>query len=602
MVNKVGSHHQWSHLDPSLELVLLETDNEGSCCVSFADQDGSKADVLRIVSSEEEEGSSTEHSNLSNSIQADESSLTFSSTSSLSASTSSSSKENLPPKINESSKETKVIIQPRGFPSFSCGFEDSCDAISLADADDDDSDTEEDDKAVRQQPHTSSSITQIFGETTFSEAFLCGSLQESNSKAPPLKALHCTASLTRARLSRAPLKALHRAVSLTRARHSLPEEHGPIRRELIAQDDDDDSVSSRRSEATTDHVSNVSFAKLASTILTSQAAKKAVAPMDRIAALLEWKGVGRGTHAIHDIRESTDLRLFVDDYSEANFWPLLDSLYFNKCLRKLVLFRNRTGDGARVRTHTEMDCLFRVLMNRPSSSTLAELHLWNFAHDDQHSLSRGLANKASLEYIQLHLETGAISSSLVKAMAALPKLISLELEVSSSFPISTLLNSKSLGILTVVCSEQVFDFDTNEILELSNKLKENRTLSVLHLGPRISPDVSLPAILEALISRNRTLETFQFSCEASTHEQGDLALQHILDTLQVNSRLRVLWNNHYESWMVSTNMRQKVLRALEKNKTIQQFHVFPEAAEYWYKKYNVLEKNMTTDTPEHEEQ
>jgi hypothetical protein len=346
----------------------------------------------------------------------------------------------------------------------------------------------------------------------------------------------------------------------------LPEEYGPIRREM--------PYSSAVSEATTDLASNTYFPRLASTILSSQALKKPVEPLDRIAELLEAKGVGRGTSGPRKIRESSSLRLLIDEYSEANFWPLLDSLYFNLNLKKLVLFRRRQSDQGRIRTQQEMDCLFRVL-NRPLSS-LSELHLWSFSPDDQGVLSRGLGNYVALEYVQLHLETGSMSEKLAEALTSLPNLVSLEVEVSESFPLSILLDSPSLGVLSVICPPQSrFYFPDEEIFRFAKKLEGNTNLFMLSLEPLISATHALPAIMGALSRGNQTLETFQFSATVSSTEHGDFAMQKILDCLNDTS-LRVLWNNLDESWNVSSEMKQNLLNVLKSNTTMEQFHVFSE--------------------------
>jgi hypothetical protein len=356
------------------------------------------------------------------------------------------------------------------------------------------------------------------------------------------------------------------------------EEYGPIRREI--------PWSSGNSEATTDRASNISFAKLASTIITSQGSKKFVEPLDRISQLLESKGVGRGIASIQEIRASSTLRLFIDDFSEANFWPLLDSLYFNWNLQKLIIFRRRQSDHCRVRTQQEMDCLFRVL-NR-LASCLSEMHLWSFCPEDQGVLSRGLANFASLEYVQIHLETGSLSTMFAKALTSLPNLVSLEVEVSESFHLSTLLDSPSLGVLSVICSDsERFSFPDEEIVKFAKKLEANTSLHVLSLEPLISSTIALPAIMDALRRNNRTLQTFQFSSTVSPTENGDYTLQSILDCLN-ETALRVLWNHCNESWSVSSEMKQKVLQVLNSNKTIEQFHVFSESTDYWTEKSSIL--------------
>ena len=125
-------------------------------------------------------------------------------------------------------------------------------------------------------------------------------------------------------------------------------------------------------------------------------------------------------------------------------------------------------------------------------------------------------------------------------------------------------------------------------MHLAHALQYNTALSVLSLEPYICSSRALPAIFQVLKTSNRCLETFQFSCEISTFEEGDWALQQMLDTLQANSKLRVLWNNCYESWSVTAPMRQRALQVLQNHESIEQFHVFPEAADYWYHKNNIL--------------
>jgi len=378
-------------------------------------------------------------------------------------------------------------------------------------------------------------------------------------------------------LDKTPIK-----ISDQRSSLNLPEDYGPIRREI--------PWSSGSSETTTDHASNVTFAKLASTIISSQGSRKTVVePLDRIATMLESKGVGRGTAGIQNIRALSTIRLFIDDYSEANFWSLLDSLYFNLNIRKLILFRRRQCDRSLVRTQQEMDCLFRVV-NRLASS-LSEIHLWGCNPEDQGVLSRGLANNASLEYVQLHFETGSLSTMFSKALASLPNLVSLEVDVKESFQLSLLLDSPSLGVLSVICPESArFTFPDEEMVRFCEKLEENKNLQVLSIEPLISVTVALPALMGVLKrKKNRTLQTLQFS-SAPPKNQDD-ALLPILRSLNKTS-LRVLWNHCYESWNVSPSVQQKLLRILNLNRTLEQCQVFAESNDYWREKCSILERNV----------
>ena len=128
-------------------------------------------------------------------------------------------------------------------------------------------------------------------------------------------------------------------------------------------------------------------------------------------------------------------------------------------------------------------------------------------------------------------------------------------------------------------------------MDLANSLRGNQSLCVLDLEPIISVQDALPAIMEVLRADNRSLETFQFSCVAESESDGDLAMEKVLGAMEANPGIRVLWNNNYESWTVSTEMQKKVLESLRGHASIQQFHVFLEDANYWYKKNNILERN-----------
>ena len=576
MIDQEDIRPEWQQADPALELVWLESSSH-NYAVTLDNQDGTEEDVVSFVSSSDmsnEDNSSQEADSRNNSSASTPSRSRRVPLASLTVSKK-AAEDNVQHVLVR--KETKTSLRAgerenRSF--FRCGFDSTCESLSssesTAGADDDTLQTEPDEE-IQMASHVLDTTSK------WSEACSCVSMFDDSGH---------TSLLQSAKENRQ--RAFSRRTSDHCIRRNLPEEHGPIRRDL----NDDDAISYKNSEATTETASNVSYPKLASTILTSQASKKAVEPMDRTAALLESKGVGRGMSSVKRIRESINLRLFLDDYSHAHYWPLLDSLVFNKCLRKLVLFRRRKTDLFRIRTHQEIDCLFRVLNCR--TCTLSELHLWNFGPDDQPILARALAYNFTLEYLQLHLETGTINSFLATALATLPKLVSLEAEVSSSFPVATLLDSKSLAVLTIICTDNPFDLDVDETLALARKLEFNQTLSILNLEPCISCDLGLPAILECLQSSNRTLETFQFSCATSNVQQGDRAMEYVLEVLHTNPTLRVAWNNCYESWTVSPKMRQKVLQTLQENQTIQQFHIFAEAADYWHKKNNVLENNMTT--------
>jgi hypothetical protein len=303
--------------------------------------------------------------------------------------------------------------------------------------------------------------------------------------------------------------------------------------------------------------------------------------------LFQWKidTSDRHNKQFLDVQIAEFLRLFLDDYPKSQYWPLLNCLHSNQVVEKIVVFRKRQTDGERIRTPEELDSFFFTLASL--HVPLRELHLWNFRSEDLTVLTNGLSNSRRLEYIQLHLESGTIDENLAKALASLHGLISLELEVNESFPVALILESKSLLVLGIICNN--FEFQAEHIVAMAQKLESNNVLTVLDIEPRI-PTFCLRVLVHALRS-NRTLETFQFSCEG-VNQDGDSTLLEILNTLSVNKRLRVLWNHCYESLVISEAIKKKVLQVLLKNQTIEQFHVFCEDPNFMYKKNALLDRNI----------
>lgn len=290
-----------------------------------------------------------------------------------------------------------------------------------------------------------------------------------------------------------------------------------------------------------------------------------------------------------EARNATLLRLFVDDYSVDDFWSLLDDMKSNQVVEKVIIFRKRQDDGERTRSREDMDYLFRTLGNL--SGMLTQLHLWNFLPKDLPSLSFGIVDQPSIMYLQLHMEFGSLDKTTVSAIASMKKLVSLELEVNSSFPVGDLLASESLVVVAVISDK--FVFESQDILALAEKLETNSVLQVLDLEPRI-PCWCLGSVMCSLnATTSSALETFEFSCRTSTTKEGDDCMNEIINTLQnEDSRLRVIWNHRYESFEVSNGMKMRTLNVLKSNKVVEHFHVFLESHGFCATKCEVLERKV----------
>ena len=275
-----------------------------------------------------------------------------------------------------------------------------------------------------------------------------------------------------------------------------------------------------------------------------------------------------------DVKTAKSLNLYIDEYPQTSFFSLLDTLQSNNVIERIVIFRNRTSDGEmRTRFPEDIDNLFNVIQHL--SETLVELVLWNFHEEDLSSFCKGMIKHRSIRHLQLHMEYGTLDQQTVETIASMPALISLELEVNDSFPVWSLLESDSLVLLGVAASTN-YEFEANDILRLAARIRSNTTLRVLDLEPRI-PSWCIGTVMASLqFSRTSRLETFRFSCRNSNQFQGDACMEEILNVIEYETPLRVLWNHSHESFFVSDAVRQKTMMAVSRNPSLEQFRLFAE--------------------------
>ena len=270
------------------------------------------------------------------------------------------------------------------------------------------------------------------------------------------------------------------------------------------------------------------------------------------------------------VKTAQSLNLYIDEYPQSGFFSLLDSLQSNRKIERIEVFRRRTtNEELRTRSTGDMEHLFHVMNNL---STLTELVLWNFHPDDLSSLCLGMNENKSLKYLQLHMECGTLDQQTIESISSMPSLLSLELEVNESFPIWSLLESESLVLLGVFSAE--FEFDPNDVLRLSGKIRTNSVLQVLDIEPRI-PSWCIGAVMAALrFSHTSQLEAFRFSCQNDNEEQGDACIAEILKTIEYETPLRVLSNHSYSSFLVSEEMRLSTMMAVNRNPSLREFRLF----------------------------
>jgi hypothetical protein len=292
---------------------------------------------------------------------------------------------------------------------------------------------------------------------------------------------------------------------------------------------------------------------------------------------------------ISDAQLSEELKIFVDEYPPDKYLSLLDLLRNNKFLHKLDIVRNRIDQGARTRRSADLDHLFHVL--HFLSNSLKELCLQNLRLQDLTSVSLGVYDHVSIEHLQLTMESGTLDENTTKAIASMPRLLSIELEVRQSFPIWPLLDSKSLTILSIVSTH--FAFDASDVIAMADKLETNSILQVLDLEPLV-PAWCLVTLITSLRScQDSRLETFQFSCRTEDEKDGDACMIEMIKLMKRPcSKLRVIWNYCFESFRVSDVVKDMTMSVLYICNILQQFHVFMEREEYGAIKCHVLERNM----------
>jgi hypothetical protein len=348
------------------------------------------------------------------------------------------------------------------------------------------------------------------------------------------------------------------------------------------------------------------------------------------------KNIGSSTIDVDKTRCDKVCRLFIDNYSDADFWSVLDALSSNHVVEKVVIFRRKklqpqqreVGEKEcgrqpqeqqrqqqelgeeesrqqlqeqqqpHRRPSDDIDYLFHVLR---SLSSLTELNLWNFSDDDLDSLSLGLVDHPSIVYVQLHMDSGTLNETVGKAIATMRRLVSLEVEVGASFPLWPIASSQSLSVFSVVSSR--FKWESRHIMPFAERLERNcGVLTVLDLEPEMSCEC-LCALLSSIRTattmtttsrndRSSRLDTLQFNCQTLDVNAGDACIIELSKLIDANKDLRVVWNHRYESFCTSEHIESTILKSIESSPSIEQFHVFVENDDFCHAKCMLLEAKI----------
>ncbi|KAL3921468.1 MAG: hypothetical protein SGARI_006676, partial [Bacillariaceae sp.] len=182
--------------------------------------------------------------------------------------------------------------------------------------------------------------------------------------------------------------------------------------------------------------------------------------------------------------------------------------------------------------------------------------------------------KPALKSFRLHQARGTASQDLLKALAQLPTLTNLVLEMQHDFAMDILLTSNSLEKLKIAGSYTL----TNKYLARAMRIlgTNNKTLKSLDLKPFVT-DIGTHELASA-IHMNQTLEKLTFSYRSqSIRASGDVLLD-LAKTLSRNRSLKEVVNRRYRSVTVSNDVRCLADEFLQANATLERFHFYNVAA------------------------
>jgi hypothetical protein len=216
---------------------------------------------------------------------------------------------------------------------------------------------------------------------------------------------------------------------------------------------------------------------------------------------------------------------------------------------------------------------------------LKKLVLLAFAKEDMEALEPILIVHPTLELLHLHLASGTIKRFLLKAIASIPYLEELKIEVNSSFPVAVVLESKSLKSLCVLSKK--FLFRDNHMLAVGSRMEHNHTLTWLDIMPQMSQFAF--RVLVYALRRNNTLTSLLVSIVGNNAKESDKSLAELSETLKVNSTLENVWNHSYPQLHVSNETKETVLEWMQV-RAVQKFHLFDEDAIFWLQKKTAMER------------
>ena len=285
-------------------------------------------------------------------------------------------------------------------------------------------------------------------------------------------------------------------------------------------------------------------------------------------------------------QELRTFRLYVDDFQKSAFTRIVASLAEKKKLRQVVIHRGGCGGSVCLgsgRSAEEIEELFEALLVLPKLKTLV---LWNFGQRDLKLLAAMLRQHNTLLNFQLHLTSGAVDDDLLRALASASALKQVNLLMNKSFPVGEVLKSKTIQVLRVI--SRSFAFNDDHLLGLIEALRYHKTLETLDLEPAIS-SLSFQTLASVLWT-NEKLDTLKLSYAADM-KAGSASVLALSNLLNVNSKLKEVWNHSFADLKVSRRCQVHALESLEENSVVKKFRLFEEHADFSKQKKEILLRN-----------
>lgn len=269
------------------------------------------------------------------------------------------------------------------------------------------------------------------------------------------------------------------------------------------------------------------------------------------------------------------MTLNVDEYSGIDFYNLMDDMEDNPHIRDAIIqldvHRAQQVVGTkRKRNSREMFRFFQMVRSLPN---LEVLHLSGFQSTDMEGMTESLYAHPTLKEFRLQLSSGVVDEISLRTLTSIPSLEEVTLEMNESSSFDVLLRSSSLKKLSIVASNG-FSFENAHLVSSLQALQSNDALTELDLQAQMS--FTAFKLLAYVLRVNNCLESFRVSISGGSFNEADSAMNEIAILLGRNTKLKSLWNLQYSSLKISKITKERMLKAIEQNTSLERFLMFEE--------------------------